>query len=152
MQFKYRTESILHTLKIKQLILNYHPTSHFIEVGYSKNIIYQNQVDVFNIYNPSHQLILRDYSQRYGIISESQKIMIDNVFCWYINYFNHDDYIKALLNYHDHIKPLQSVHVPSCACGLDSYQLSETINLYSTASFKQHLIQNLTGLPLEKCK
>ena len=60
--------------------------------------------------------------------------------------------MSALNNYHNHIKPLNSVHIPNCACGLDSYQLSVPINNYSTASFKQHLIQNITGLPLEKCK
>lgn len=155
MQFKYRiTDSLMypHQRDIHNLILNYHPTSHFIEVGFSKHLIYQRQVDIFNIYNPSRHIILRDYSQRYGIISEIDKKMIDNVFCWYINYFNHEDYMKALLNYHDHIKPLQSVHIPKCACELDSYQISETINLYSTASFKQHLVQNLTGLPLDQCK
>ena len=60
MQFKYRTNSILHPLNVKDLILNYHPTSNFIEVGYSKYFIYQNQVDIFNIYNPFRQIILRD--------------------------------------------------------------------------------------------
>ena len=81
MQFKYRTNSILHPLNVKDFILNYHTTSNFIEVGYSKYFIYQNQVDIFNIYNPSRQIILKDYSQRYGIISESHKFMANNVFC-----------------------------------------------------------------------
>jgi len=81
MQFKYRTNSILHPLHVKDLILNYHPTSHFIEVGYSKHFIYQKQVDIFNIYNPSSHLLIKDYSERYGIVSESHKLMVNNVFC-----------------------------------------------------------------------
>ena len=84
MQFKYRiTDSLMYPNQrdIHNIIVNYHPTSHFIEVGFSKHIIYQNQVDVFNIYNLSSQLILRDYSQRYGIVSESHKLMVNNVFC-----------------------------------------------------------------------
>jgi len=152
MQFKYRTNSILHPLKVKDLILNYHPTSHFIEVGYSKHFIYQKQVDIFNIYNPSRQIILKDYSHRYGIVSNSHKLMADNVFCWYMDNFNNLDYMKALDNYHNNIKSLTDVHIPSCACRLDSYQLDSHLNTYSTASFKQYLVQTLTGLPLDQCK
>ena len=66
--------------------------------------------------------------------------------------FNNLDYMKALDNYHNNIKPLTDVHIPNCACGLDSYQLDSHLNTYSTASFKQYLVQTLTGLPLDKCK
>jgi len=152
MQFKYRTNSILHARDLNNFILNYHPSSHFIEVGYSKHFIYQKQVDIFNIYNPSRQIILKDYSHRYGIVSDSHKLMADNVFSWYINNLNNRDYIHALNNYHSNIKPLTSVHIPNCACGLDTYQLHTHLNDYSTASFKQYLVETLTGLPLDQCK
>lgn len=74
--------------------------------------------------------------------------MVDNVFCWSINDINNADYMRALNNYHNNIKTIQSVHIPNCVCGLDSYQLYNQPSTYTVYSAKQHL----TGLPLDKCK
>ena len=81
MQFKYRNNRILNQLDLSNLMFNYHPTSHLIEVGFKHNALYQSQLNLFNYYNLHQSLILKDYSERYGIVSESQKLMASNVFC-----------------------------------------------------------------------
>lgn len=73
MQYKYRKDSSLNDLHLRELMLNYHHSSHFIEIGHKNHYLYKEQLNVFNRHNTMHDFIIRDYSHRYGLIGHTEK-------------------------------------------------------------------------------